>query len=244
MKEYVKFTVAFSDRAKSKYRYPSGVALLEWLRWMVRGCVGGELGVGIAVRRGALGRCVEEEVLGAAGDHTHALLPAVDACDVATRRARPRAGNADDEKDESSDREHRSRRDQERHRTPLPGAAVIAAVVAVAATATAPVVVPHAGVSARVEGPSTKAHMGASVSLARSVQGAQKQFREQREIERKKNKTNDGGGVRLSLGLRERERGILQLTLPKTVSSQHDHSVKECHPKWVSQPQIAGKDSA
>ena len=44
----------------------------------------------------------------------------------------------------------------------------------------------------------------------------------------------------IRLGWRE----AYYISLPKTVSSQQDHSLKECHPKWVSQPQMAGKDSA
>ena len=45
--------------------------------------------------------------------------------------------------------------------------------------------------------------------------------------------------VRLILGWRER--GISHLTPLKTVSTHQDHSLKECHPKLVSQPQMAGE---
>ena len=110
---------------------------------------GREFGVGVAVCSDALGWCVEEEVLGAVGDLAHALLTALDARDVATHGACPRA-DADSKKGKARGGEHCERRDQGLHSTLLLCAAVTAVAVAAAAAAVV-VIEPRVVIRARGE---------------------------------------------------------------------------------------------
>ena len=66
------------------------------------------------------------------------------------------------------------------------------------------------------------------------------------------NNTNDqqtmlswGGDSQAVIGIeREIYIFVLHLTLPKTVSLHQDHILKERRPKWVTQPQMKGKNTA
>ena len=64
-------------------------------------------------------------------------------------------------------------------------------------------------------------------------------MKEKREKERESPPIVRGGVSQAVIGL-ERERYITSHP-PKTVSTYQDHSLKECHPKWVSRPQMAEK---
>ena len=66
---------------------------------------GREFGVGVAVCGDALGWCLKKEVLCSFGDHTHALLPAIDGCDVSTHGACLRADDGQKDGSETKGKE-------------------------------------------------------------------------------------------------------------------------------------------